>query len=76
MTQIRPPNNYNLYDETFQSFGTNLTTLTNNQDLISKRNIITNINENNNYFEMKTRQENIKEISKNNDYEFNSNKNN
>ena len=76
LTQIRPPNNYNLYDETFQSFGTNLTTLTNNQDLISKRNIITNINENNNYFEMKTRQENIKEISKNNDYEFNSNKNN
>ena len=75
LTQIRPPNNYNLYDETFQSFGTNLTTLTNNQDLISKRNIITNINENNNYFEMKTRQENIKEISKNNDYEFNSNKN-
>ena len=76
LTQIRPPNNYNLYDETFQSFGTNLTTLTNNQDLISKRNIITNINENNNYFEMKTRQENIKEISKNNDYELNSNKNN
>ena len=76
LTQIRPPNNYNLYDETFQSFGTNLTTLTNNQELISKRNIITNINENNNYFEMKTRQENIKEISKNNDYEFNSNKNN
>ena len=76
LTQIKPPNNYNLYDETFQSFGTNLTTLTNNQDLISKRNIITNINENNNYFEMKTRQENIKEISKNNDYEFNSNKNN
>ena len=76
LTQIRPPNNYNLYDETFQSFGTNLTTLTNNQDLISKRNIITNNNENNNYFEMKTRQENIKEISKNNDYEFNSNKNN
>ena len=76
LTQIRPPNNYNLYDETFQSFGTNLTTLTNNQELISKRNIITNTNENNNYFEMKTRQENIKEISKNNDYEFNSNKNN
>ena len=76
LTQIRPPNNYNLYDETFQSFGTNLTTLTNNQELISKRKIITNINENNNYFEMKTRQENIKEISKNNDYEFNSNKNN
>ena len=76
LTQIRPPNNYNLYDETFQSFGTNLTTLTNNQELISKRNIITNNNENNNYFEMKTRQENIKEISKNNDYEFNSNKNN
>ena len=76
LTQIKPPNNYNLYDETFQSFGTNLTTLTNNQELISKRNIITNNNENNNYFEMKTRQENIKEISKNNDYEFNSNKNN
>ena len=76
LTQIRPPNNYNLYDETFQSFGTNLTTLTNNQELISKRKIITNINENNNYFEMKTRQENIKEISKNNDYEFNTNKNN
>ena len=76
LTQIKPPNNYNLYDETFQSFGTNLTTLTNNQELISKRNIITNTNENNNYFEMKTRQENIKEISKNNDYEFNSNKNN
>ena len=76
LTQIRPPNNYNLYDETFQSFGTNLTTLTNNQELTSKRNIITNTNENNNYFEMKTRQENIKEISKNNDYEFNSNKNN
>lgn len=76
LTQMKPPNNYNLYDETFQSFGTNLTTLTNNQELISKRNIITNNNENNNYFEMKTRQENIKEISKNNDYEFNSNKNN
>ena len=76
LTQIKPPNNYNLYDETFQSFGTNLTTLTNNQELISKRNIITNNDENNNYFEMKTRQENIKEISKNNDYEFNSNKNN
>ena len=69
LTQIRPPNNYNLYNETFQSFGTNLTTLTNNQDLKSQRN--NNYNENNNYFEMKTRQENIKEISKNNDYEYN-----
>ena len=76
LTQIRPPNNYNLYDETFQSFGTNLTTLTNNQELISKRNMINNMNENNNYFEMKTRQENIKEVSKNDDYEFNTNKNN
>ena len=71
LTQIRPPNNYNLYDETFQSFGTNLPTLINNQELISKKNIINNnYNENNNYFEMKARQENIKEISKNNDYEF------
>ena len=69
LTQIRPPNNYNLYDETFQSFGTNLTTLTNNQELMTK--IKNNINENNNYFEMKTRQENIKEVSKNNDFEYN-----
>ena len=73
LTQIRPPNNYNLYQETFQSFGTNLTTLTNNQEIMTKRN--NNMNENNNYFEMKIRQENIKEICKNNDYEFN-NKNN
>ena len=69
LTQIRPPNNYNLYDETFQSFGTNLTTLTNNQELMTK--IKNNINENNNYFEMKTRQEKIKEVSKNNDFEYN-----
>ena len=76
LTQVRPPNNYNLYNETFQSFGTNLPTLTNNQEILPKKNIINNIfNENNNYFEMKTRQENMKEISKNNDYEFN-NKNN
>jgi hypothetical protein len=75
LTQIRPPNNYNLYDETFQSFGTNLTTLNNNnQDLISKRK--NNINENNNYFEMKMKQENHDEISKNNDYEYTNNKNN
>ena len=73
LTQIRPPNNYNLYQETFQSFGTNLTTLTNNQEIMTKRN--NNMNENNNYFEMKIRQENIKEICKNNDNEFN-NKNN
>ena len=38
--------------------------------------MINNMNENNNYFEMKARQENIKEISKNNDYEINTNKNN
>ena len=69
LTQIRPPNNYNLYDETFQSFGTNLTTITNNQELMTK--IKNNINENNNYFKMKTRQESIKEVSKNNDFEYN-----
>ena len=70
LTQLRAPNNYNLYNETFQSFGTNLPLLTNNEDLISKRNM-NNLNENNNYFEMKMRQENTKEISKNNDYGFN-----
>ena len=75
LTQIRPPNNYNLYDETFQSFGTNLTTITNNnQELLTKRK--NNINENNNYFEMKMKQENREENSKNNDYEFTKNKNN
>ena len=46
----------------------------NNQDLISKRK--NNINENNNYFEMKMKQENHDEISKNNDYEYTNNKNN
>ena len=70
LTQLRPPNNYNLYNETFQSFGTNLPILTNNEDLVSKRNN-NNLNENNNYFEMKLRLENAKEISKNNDYGFN-----
>ena len=36
MTQLRPPNNYNIYDETFQSFGTNLPSSINND--INKKN--------------------------------------
>ena len=50
MTQLRPPNNYNIYDDTFQSFGTNLPTSINNEinKKKYKQNKITNIYNNNN----------------------------
>ena len=44
MTQLRPPNNYNIYDDTFQSFGTQLPTSINND--INKKNIKYNQNKN------------------------------
>ena len=84
MTQLRPPNNYNIYDETFQSFGRNIpTTINNDNNKYDKRlnlnqNKIISINterynktnENKNYFDMKNRLDNIKEVQKNSDIEF------
>lgn len=85
MTQIRPPNNYNIYDETFQSFGRNIpNTINNNKnDKYDKKSNLyqnkifqinteryNNTNENNNYFEMKNKLDNIKEVCKNSDLEL------
>lgn len=48
MTQIRPPNNYNIYEETFQSFGRKLPTSINNEYNYSIYNQNKNISERNN----------------------------
>jgi hypothetical protein len=44
MTQLRPPSNYNIYDDTFQSFGTQLPTSINNE--INKKKYNHNQNKN------------------------------
>ena len=76
MTQIKPENNWNLLNENFQSFGTDLITFINN-DLnpiknIDNKNEITSIkletiNENNHFYIYKNKYEN----TKNYDYEYN-----
>ena len=67
MTQIRPPNNYNIYEDTFQSFGRNIQN--NIENNIKKRKTNSNnnniyINENN-VFDVKY--ENVHKVE-NNDY--------
>ena len=61
MTQIRAPNNYNIYDETFQSFGANIPTYFNNEKnkYYNKNSNITerNNNQNNNYFKLQRKDE-------------------
>ena len=76
MTQIKPENNWNLLNENFQSFGTDLITFINN-DLnpiknIDNKNEITSIKletikENNRFYICKNKYE----ITKNYDYEYN-----
>ena len=76
MTQIKPENNWNLLNENFQSFGTDLITFINN-DLnpiknIDNKNEITSIKletikENNRFYICKNKYEN----TKNYDYEYN-----
>ena len=67
MTQIRAPSNYNIYDETFQSFGTNIPTYFNNEKnkYSNQNNNITERNNNqNNYFKLYKKDE--REIKPNN----------
>jgi hypothetical protein len=67
MTQIRAPSNYNIYDETFQSFGTNIPTYFNNEKnkYSNQNNNITERNNNqNNYFKLYNKDE--REINPNN----------
>ena len=67
MTQIRAPSNYNIYDETFQSFGTNIPTYVNNDKnkYSNQNNNITERNNNqNNYFKLYKKDE--REIKPNN----------
>ena len=75
MTQVRPPNNYNIYEETFQSFGRNLPTTINNNELNKKKyynmnKIERNNNDIQNYFKLKNNneKENTKNIEKENVY--------
>ena len=74
MIQVRPLNNYNIYEETFQSFGRNIPTTINNNELNRKKYYNMNKNENNNdiqsYFKLKNynKEENIKNIEKENIY--------
>ena len=72
MTQIRPPNYYNIYEETFQSFGTNIPTTINNEynmknlnpnKIKIERNCFYNNNKTGNLLEMKAK------INKNNNEE-------
>jgi hypothetical protein len=74
MTQIRPPNYYNIYEETFQSFGRNIPTTINhdyNRKNYEQNKIITE--RNNNYYnnnKMDNLQEFKAKINKNNYEEY------
>jgi len=74
MTQVRSSNNYNIYEETFQSFGRNIPSIINNNELNSKKyyniNKIENNNDIQNYFKLKRNNDEakIKNLEKENVY--------
>ena len=69
MTQIKPPNNYNIYEETFQSFGRNIPTSINNEYIRKNYNQNKIKSERNNHYNNLDNIQEIKSKINRNNYE-------